>query len=69
MSPITELVSEDFKKSTTSLQEVIKAYDSPPGTHSKIDLAIDLYFGSALEAHYDEMGPSDSNDIFRSLNT
>jgi hypothetical protein len=36
---------------------------------SKIDLAADLYSGSALAAHYDEIGPSDCSDLFRSLNT
>jgi hypothetical protein len=29
-------------KFTIPLQEVIKAYDSPPGTPPKIDLAADL---------------------------
>jgi hypothetical protein len=69
MSPIIESDLDDFKKSITSLQEVIKACDSPPGTPLKIDLATDLYFSSALAAHYDEMGPSDSSEFFRSLNT
>jgi hypothetical protein len=68
MSPIARLVSDDFKKSITSLQEVIKA-DSSPGTPPKIDLTTDLYSGSILAAHYGEMGPSDSSDLFRSLNT
>jgi hypothetical protein len=35
----------------------------------KIDLATDLYSGSALADHYDEMGPPNCSDIFRSLNT
>jgi hypothetical protein len=35
----------------------------------KIDLTTDLYYISALSAHYDEMGPSDSNNLFISLNT
>jgi hypothetical protein len=69
MSSITGSDLDNFKKSTTSLQEVIKTYDSPPGTSSKIDLTTDLYSGSALAAHYDEMSPSDSGDLFRSLNT
>jgi hypothetical protein len=63
------LVLDDFNKSTTSLQEVIKTSGSPPGTPSKIDLATDLYSVSALVAHYDEMDPSDSSDLFMSLNT
>jgi hypothetical protein len=58
MSPIVGSDLDDLKKSITSLQEVIKAYDSPPGTPLKIDLAIDLYSVSALAAHYDEMSPS-----------
>jgi hypothetical protein len=69
MSPIVGLVSDDFKKSTTSLQKVIKEYGSPPGTTLRIDLTTDLYSDSALAAQYDEMGPSDSSDLFRSLNT
>jgi hypothetical protein len=69
MSLIVRSDLDDFNKSITSLQEVIKAGSSPPGTPMKIDLAIDLYSGSALAAHYDEMGTSDSNDLFRSLNT
>jgi hypothetical protein len=48
---------------------MIKARASPLGTPSKIDLATDLYSGSVLAAHYDEMGPSDSSGLFRSLNT
>jgi hypothetical protein len=48
---------------------VIKAHGSPLGTPTKIDLATDLYSGSGLTAHYDAMGPSDSGDLFRSLNT
>jgi hypothetical protein len=69
MSPIVRSVSDNFKKSTTSLQEVVKAYDSPLGSPPKIDLVTDLYFGSALAANYDEIVPSDSSDIFKSLNT
>jgi hypothetical protein len=33
------------------------------------DLATDLYSGSIVAAHYDEMSPSDSSELFRSLNT
>jgi hypothetical protein len=69
MSPIVGSVSYDFKKSTTSIQEVIKVYDSTPGTPPKIDIATDLYFGSTPATNYDEMSPSDSNNIFRPLNT
>jgi hypothetical protein len=69
MSPIVESNLDNFKKSTTSLQEVIKAYGSPPGTPPKIDLTTDLYSVSILAAHYDKMGPFDSSDLFRSLNT
>jgi hypothetical protein len=69
MSLIVGSDLDDFKKSTTSLQEVIKAYDSPLGTPPKIDLVADLYSGSALVGHYDEIGPSDCSDLFRSLNT
>jgi hypothetical protein len=69
MSPIIGSNIDDFKKSTTSLQEVIKAYDSLSETPTKIDLDTDLYSGSALATHYDAMGPSDSSDLFRSLNT
>jgi hypothetical protein len=68
-SAITGSVSDNFKKATTSLQEVTKAYDSPAETPPKIDLVTDLYSGSALAANYDEMGPFDSSDLFRSLNT
>jgi hypothetical protein len=68
-SSIVGSVSDDFKKATPSLQDVTKAYDSPPGTPPKIDLTTYLYSGSALAAHYDEMAPFDSSDIFRSLNT
>jgi hypothetical protein len=68
MSPIVRSDSDGFKNSTTSLQEVIKAYGSPTGTPPKIDLAIDIYFGSALPAHYDEIGSSDCIDLFMSLN-
>jgi hypothetical protein len=50
-SPIAESVSDNFKKSITSLQEVIKTSCSPPGTPQKIDLATYLYSGSALAAH------------------
>jgi hypothetical protein len=35
----------------------------------KKDFTAELYSGSALPANYDEMGPSDSSDLFRSLNT
>jgi hypothetical protein len=69
MSPIVRSDLDDFKKSITPLQEVIKTYDSPPETPPKIYLAIDVYSGSALAAHYDEMGSFDSSNIFRSLNT
>jgi hypothetical protein len=62
-------ISDDFKKATTSLQEVTKIYASPLGSPLKIDLSTDLYSGSALAVDYDEMGPSDSSDLFRSLNT
>jgi hypothetical protein len=68
MNPIARLDIDNIKKSITSLQEV-KAYDSPPITPPKIDLATNLYSGSALAAHYDEIGPSDCRDLFRSLNT
>jgi hypothetical protein len=50
-SPIAESVSDNFKKSITSVQEVIKTSGSPPGTPQKIDLATYLYSGSALAAH------------------
>jgi hypothetical protein len=60
---------DDFKKPTTSLQKVIKAYDSPPGTPPKIDLIVDLYSSSTVAVHYDEIGPSDCSDLFMSLNT
>jgi hypothetical protein len=43
--------------------------DSPPGTPPKIYLATELYSASALAAHYDEIGPSDYSDLFKSLNT
>jgi hypothetical protein len=66
MSAIIGLVLDDFKRSTTSLQEVIKAYDSPLGSPPKIDLATYLYSGSILVSHYDEIGPLDSNELFRS---
>jgi hypothetical protein len=69
MSPMVESVSDNLKKYITSLQEVIKAYDFPPGTPPKIDLATDLYPGSALSADYDEMSSSNSSDLFRSLST
>jgi hypothetical protein len=36
---------------------------------SEKDLATDLYSGSALAAHYDGMGPSNSSNLFRSSNT
>jgi hypothetical protein len=36
---------------------------------SRIDLTTDLYSGSALAAHYNKMGPSNSSDLFRLLNT
>jgi hypothetical protein len=68
-SPITRSVLDNFKKVTTSLQEVTKAYGSPPESPPKIDLATKLYSSSALAADYDKMGPSNSNDLFRSLNT
>jgi hypothetical protein len=68
MSPIAGSVSDELNKSTTSLQEVIKAYGSPPRTPQKIDLITDLYSGSTLAVNYVEMGPSDSSDLFRSLN-
>jgi hypothetical protein len=68
-SPIVGSVSDNFKKTTTSLQEVTKAYDSPRGSPPKIDLATDLYYGYALAADYDKMCPSYSSDLFRSLNT
>jgi hypothetical protein len=68
MSSITKSVSDDFKKATTSLQEVTKAYDSSR-ILSKKYLATDIYSASALALEYDEMGPSDSSDLFRSLNT
>jgi hypothetical protein len=42
MSPIAGSVLDDFKKTITSLQVVIKAIGSPLGTPPKIDLAIDL---------------------------
>jgi hypothetical protein len=69
MSLIIGSVLDDFKKSTTLLQEVIKAKSSPPGTSLKIDLATNLYSGFALVAHYGEMGPSDFSDLVKSLNT
>jgi hypothetical protein len=50
-------------------KSVIKAWGFTPGTPPKIDLATDLYSGSALTAHYDKMGPSDSSNLLRSLNT
>jgi hypothetical protein len=46
MSSIVRSDLDDFKKSITSLQEVIKAYGSPLITPLKIDLATDLYSGS-----------------------
>jgi hypothetical protein len=67
-SLIGRLISDDFKKDTTSLQEVTKTYGSPLEPPPKIDLATDIYSVSVIAANYDEMGPSDSNDIFRSLN-
>jgi hypothetical protein len=67
-SLIGGLISDDFKKDTTSLQEVTKAYDSPLEPPPKIDIATDLYSDSTIAANYDEMGQSDSNDLFRSLN-
>jgi hypothetical protein len=69
MSLIVGSNLDDLKKSTTPLQEVIKAYGSPPGTPQKIDLAANLYSASVLAAHYDEIGPFDCSDLFRSLNT
>jgi hypothetical protein len=36
---------------------------------SKKDIATDLYSGSALATHYDEMSPFDFSGLFRSLNT
>jgi hypothetical protein len=69
MSLITRSDLDDLKKSTTSLQEVIKAYGSPLGTPPKIYLVADLYSDSALVAHYDEIVPSDCSDFFTSLNT
>jgi hypothetical protein len=68
MSSIARSVSDDFKKATTSLQELTKAYDSPPGSPPKIDLTTDLYSVSTLASDYDEMSPFDSSDLFRSLN-
>jgi hypothetical protein len=68
-SLIAGSISHNFKKATTSLQEVTKAYGSPLGCPSKIDLATDLYSGFALATDYDKTGPPDSSDIFRSLNT
>jgi hypothetical protein len=35
----------------------------------KRDLVANLYSDSTLAGDYDEMGPSDSSDLFRSLNT
>jgi hypothetical protein len=69
MSSINRSDSDDFKKSRTLLQEVIKAYDFPLGTPPKIDLATDLYSGSNLVSHYDNMDLFDSSDLFTSLNT
>jgi hypothetical protein len=69
MSPIARSDLDDSQKSTTSLQEVIMVWGSPLGTPPKRDLATDLYSSSTLAAHYDKMGPSDSSDLFRSLNT
>jgi hypothetical protein len=69
MSPIIGSDLDGFKKSTTSLLEVIKTYDSHSGNPLKIDLATDLCSSSTLAAHYDEIDPSDSSDLFRSLNT
>jgi hypothetical protein len=66
---IARSISDGIKKTTASLQEMTKAYDSPLGSPPKIDLVTDLYSVSALAADYDEMGSSDSNDLFRSLNT
>jgi hypothetical protein len=61
-------VSDDFKKATTSLQEVTKSKGSTLGSPKK-DLATDLYSGSSLTVDYDEMGSSDFSNLFRSLNT
>jgi hypothetical protein len=36
---------------------------------SEKDLATDIYSGSALAAHYDEIDPSNFSHLFRSLNT
>jgi hypothetical protein len=69
MSLIARSDLDDFKKSTTSLKEVIKAYDSPLGAPPKIDHTTDLYSGSALAAHYDKIGPFDCSYLFRSLKT
>jgi hypothetical protein len=67
-SLITGSVSDDFKKSATSLQKMIEAYSSPSKTPPKRDLITDLYSVSALTAHYDEMGLSDSRNLFKPLN-
>jgi hypothetical protein len=69
MSAIARSVSNGFKKSTTSLQEVIRAWGSPSGTPLEIDLTADLYSGSTLVANYDKISPPDPNNLFRSLNT
>jgi hypothetical protein len=58
-----------LNKFVISLSVVIEASGSPSVPHPEIDLATDLYFDSTLASNYDEMCPSDSNDLFRSLNT
>jgi hypothetical protein len=69
MSPIARSVSDDFKKFTTSLQEVIRAWGSPSGTPLETDLTVYLYSGSTLVANYNGISPLDPSDLFRAGNT
>jgi hypothetical protein len=58
-------IKEIYNISTRSDQGIGLSFRNP----SEKDLATDLYYGSVLAAHYDKMSPSDSSDLFRSLNT
>jgi hypothetical protein len=64
MSSIASSILDDFKKSRRGDQGIGLSSSNP----SKIDLATDLRSGSTLAANYDKMSPSNSNDLFRSLN-
>jgi hypothetical protein len=67
-TPIAIKMSQEIYNITTRGDQGIVLYSRNPPP-PQIDLVTDLYSDSVLAAHYDKMDPSDSIDLFNSLNT